>query len=447
MQLPREAQPMPTDSAPSPVDRLFGPLQRFLRLEAASGVLLLGAAVLAFAWANSPVAATYEAFWSTPVGVRIGSLALEKSLLLWVNDGLMAIFFFVVGLEIKRELTAGELRDPRGAALPLLCALGGMLVPALVFMAFNAGQATLRGWAIPAATDIAFAVGVLALLGSRAPLGLKIFLTALAIADDLGAVVVIALFYTSDLDTAALAAAALALAAALSLNRLGVRAPFPYALVGAALWLAMLKSGVHATVAGVLLAFAIPSRAGLAAESFAARVRALIARLERTPHERADVLHELAQGCVQAQAPLARIEHALAPYTTLLVMPVFALANAGVALPGDAGTALASPVAVGVALGLLIGKPLGIAGAAWLAVRSGAATLPAGVSWRHLRGAACLAGIGFTMSLFIAGLAFGGGEHGGAGTPSEHLDAAKLGILGGSLLSGALGWKLLARAR
>jgi NhaA family Na+:H+ antiporter len=302
---------MHPNGARSPLERLLGPLQRFLRVEAASGVLLLGAALVAFAWANSPWAANYEAFWRTALGVRVGSFVLEKPLLLWVNDGLMALFFFVVGLEIKRELTAGELRDPRRAALPLLCALGGMLAPALVYVAFNVGQETVRGWAIPAATDIAFAVCVLALLGSRAPLGLKIFLTALAIADDLGAVAVIALFYTSDLDTAALVAAALASVAAFSLNRLGVRSPLPYALVGAALWLATLKSGVHATVAGVLLAFAIPSRAELVPESFAARVRALLARFERTPEERADVVHELARGCVQAGSPLERIEHAL----------------------------------------------------------------------------------------------------------------------------------------
>ena len=427
-----------------PVDRLLGPLQRFLRLEAASGVMLLSAAALAFVWANSPWAASYDAFWSTPFGVRVGPFELEKSFLLWVNDGLMAVFFFVVGLEIKRELSSGELRDPRRAALPLLAALGGMLVPALVYAGFNGGADTLRGWAIPAATDIAFAVGVLALLGSRAPLGLKIFLTALAIADDLGAVVVIALFYTSSLDFTALAAAAIAFASALSLNRLGVRSPLPYAVVGAALWLATLKSGVHATVAGVLLAFAIPSRAEIAAESFAARLRALLARLERSPEESSDVVGELAHSCSRAEAPLARIEHALVPYTSFVVMPVFALANAGVALGGH--VSLADPVLLGVGFGLLIGKPLGVAGAAWLAVRAGVASLPVGVSWRQLRGAACLAGIGFTMSLFIAGLAFGAGVHGEAATPSGQLDAAKLGILGGSLLSGALGWMLLARA-
>jgi len=435
------------ESPATPVDRLLGPLQRFLGLEAASGVLLLGAAAIAFAWANSPWAATYQEFWSTPFGVRVGPFALEKPFLLWVNDGLMAVFFFVVGLEIKRELTAGELRDPRRALLPLLCAVGGMLVPAAVYVAFNAGQGTAHGWAIPAATDIAFAVGILALLGSRAPLGLKVFLTAVAIADDLGAVVVIALFYTSELDKTALVAAVLAFATSFSMNRLGVRSPIPYAIVGVVLWFATLQSGVHATVAGVLQAFAIPSRAEIPTESFVARVRALLARLEGNPREHADAIHELARSCIQVEAPLTRIEHALVPYTSFVVMPVFALANAGVALSGGLGTALASSVTLGVAFGLLIGKPLGVAGAAWLAVRAGVASLPGGVTWRQLLGAACLAGIGFTMSLFIASLAFGGGAHGEAAAPSAYLDAAKLGILGGSLLSGALGWMLLARPR
>ena len=437
---------MSPEVAPKPVDRLLGPLQRFLRLEAASGLLLLSAAALAFAWANSPWAASYEALWSTPLGARVGPFEIQKPFLLWVNDGLMAIFFFVVGLEIKRELTAGELRDPRRAALPLLSAVGGMLVPALVYASLNPGGETLRGWAIPAATDIAFAVGVLALLGSRAPLGLKIFLTALAIADDLGAVIVIALFYTSELDVVALSAAAIAFATSLSLNRLGVRSPIPYALVGIVLWFATLKSGVHATVAGVLQAFAIPSRAEIDLDGFVARVRGLLARAERSPDERADVTHELARSCVQAESPLARIEHALVPYTSFVVMPIFALANAGVALSGSGASALASPVSIGVALGLVLGKPLGVAGAAWIAVRLGIATLPAGVSWAQLRGAACLAGIGFTMSLFIASLAFGGGPHAEPGHASAHLDAAKLGILGGSLLSGLLGFGLLARS-
>jgi NhaA family Na+:H+ antiporter len=418
---------------------LLGTLQRFLQLEAASGVLLLGAALIAFAWANSPWAASYESFWSTSLGVRAGDFELDKPLLSWVNDGLMAVFFFVVGLEIKRELTTGELRDPRRAALPLVCAVGGMLAPALVYAGLNAGAETLRGWAIPAATDIAFAIGVLALLGPRAPLGLKTFVTALAIADDLGAVVVIALFYTRELDATALVGASAAFALSLTLNRAGVRSPLPYAGVGLVLWFATLKSGVHATVAGVLLALAIPARAAIDEASFAARARELLARFERPREARGDVVRELARALDARESPLARIEHALTPYTSLVVMPLFALANAGVSLAGSsAAGALASPVALGVALGLLAGKPLGIGAAAWLALRAGVASLPTGVSWRQLGGAACLAGIGFTMSLFIAGLAFGGA--------STHLDAAKLGILCGSLLSGALGWALLARA-
>jgi NhaA family Na+:H+ antiporter len=438
-------EPVPAEQ-PTPADRILGPLQRFLELEAASGIALLAAAAVAFAWANSPWASTYQEFWNTTLAVRVGPFPLEKPFLLWVNDGLMAVFFFVVGLEIKRELTAGELRDPRRAALPLLCALGGMLVPAAVYAALNAGADTLRGWAIPAATDIAFAVGVLALLGSRVPLGLKIFLMALAIADDLGAVVVIALFYTSELDPVALVAAGVAFAISFSLNRLGVRSPIPYAVVGVVLWLATLKSGVHATVAGVVQAFAIPSRPLIDTTGLVIRMRERLLRLERRPEERADVVHELARDCDQAESPLARIEHALAPWTSFVVMPVFALANAGVALAGGSGASLLGAVPLGVALGLVIGKPLGVAGAAWLAVRAGVAQLPHGVSWSQLRGAACLAGIGFTMSLFIAGLAFGAGPHAEAGAPGAELAGAKLGVLGGSLVSGVLGWLLLRRA-
>jgi NhaA family Na+:H+ antiporter len=415
---------------------VLGPLERFLRLEAASGIVLLAAAVVALVWANSPWSESYGALWETPLSIAIGGLALEKSLLHWINDGLMAVFFFVVGLEIKRELVAGELRDPRRAALPLVCAIGGMLAPALFYVAINAGTPAARGWAIPAATDIAFAVGVLALLGSRAPLGLKVFLTALAILDDLGAVIVIALFYTSEIDAGALLAAGVALTAGVLLNRLGVRAPLPYAGVGAALWLATLKSGVHATVAGVLLAFTIPARAVLPAERFAKRVRELLARLERAPEERADVAHELAHSCTQAEAPLARIEHALAPFTTFVVMPVFALANAGLSLGGGA-LSLSNPIALGVALGLFVGKPLGITAAAWIAVRTGVAALPTGVSWQQIFGAGSLAGIGFTMSLFIGGLAFPG--------DADALAAAKLGVFSASLASGVLGFAWLSR--
>jgi len=425
---------------PEPVDRILAPVRRFMQLESSSGILLLGAALIAFCWANSPFAHTYEAFWNTPFGVRVGPFELEKPFLLWVNDGLMAIFFFVVGLEIKREISAGELRDPRAAALPLVCAIGGMAVPALAYIALNAGTPAVRGWAIPAATDIAFAVGVLALLGSRAPLALKVFLLALAIADDLGAVVVIALFYTGQIDTVALLAASLAFAGSVSMNRLGVRSPIPYTIIGVALWFATLKSGVHATVAGVLLAFSIPARAAILPLGLATRARMLLTTLERDGGGHEDAVRELADDCERAQAPLARIEHALVPYTSFVVMPIFALANAGVSLSAGLVGSI-DAIAIGVVLGLLVGKPLGIAGAAWIAVRAGIASLPSGVTWRHLTGAACVAGIGFTMSLFIAGLAFPAGSD-SAGS----LNAAKFGVLAGSLLSATLGCSILLGA-
>jgi NhaA family Na+:H+ antiporter len=382
-----------------------GPLRRLPPRDVAGGVVLLAAAVCAFAWANSPWAPAYVALWNATL--------VGKPLLLWVNEGLMTLFFLGVGLELKRERIAGELREPRRAALPLLCAVGGMAAPAAVYALLNLGSPTLRGWAIPAATDIAFAIGVLALLGPRAPFGLKVFLTALAIADDLGAVVVIAAFYASAPFWPALAAAGALLGAAFALNRAGVRAPLAYGAVGLALWAALESSGVHATIAGVAIAFAIPAHDGSRA----------------------------AAGGVARDSLLARLEHALRPLNAFLVMPLFALANAGVALHGAGADGLASPVALGVALGLVVGKSLGIVGTAAAVVHAGIATLPSGVGWPQLGGAACLAGIGFTMSLFIAGLAFAGDAQ------YAQLAAAKLGILGGSLASGALGCALLALAR
>jgi NhaA family Na+:H+ antiporter len=431
-----------------PVDRLLAPLRRFTRLEAASGIVLLGAAALAFALANSPWAEAWSALWQTPLSVRFGDLLppLEKPLLLWVNDGLMAVFFWVVGLEIKRELVAGELREPRRAALPIVAAIGGMLVPGAIYAALHWGEPTLRGWAIPTATDIAFAIGVLALLGDRVPVGLKVFLVALAIVDDLGAVLVIAVAYTSHIDPIALAGAGAALAASIALNRLHVRSPIPYAAIGLVCWLATLQSGVHATVAGVLLAFTIPARTRIDAAAFSQRLRDLIARFDASPAERAHLLESIGEASEQVQTPLERLEHAVAPFSSFVVMPVFALANAGVALEGGFGAALASPTTLGVVLGLVLGKQIGVTGASWLAVKSGLATLPDGVGWWQIHGASALAGIGFTMSLFIAGLAFGGGAHGEpVGAPSPELSQAKLGILVASIVAGAIGSTLLAR--
>ncbi len=425
---------------------LIGPFQDFIRSEAAGGILLLGCAVLAFAWANSPFAAAYFSLWETGVVVGVGGFEIAKPLLLWINDGLMAIFFLLVGLEIKREVLVGELASPKKAALALAGAAGGMAIPALLYVALNAGEASIDGWGIPMATDIAFALGVLALLGPRVPVALKIFLTALAIVDDLGAVLVIALFYTAEVSTTALWWAGGILVALVAMNRLGVQRTVVYLLLGVALWVAFLKSGVHATVAGVLLALTIPARRRIDAPTFLARAQDYLASFaaDATPGQRdptlqqTNAIHALESSCEAVETPLGRLEHALHKPVAFFIIPVFALANAGVALQGDLGALLGSPITLGIVLGLVVGKPVGVMGLAWLAVRSGIASLPAGVRWRQVLGVSALCGIGFTMSIFIATLAF----------PAQAalLDSAKLGILLGSLVAGALGWMLLARS-
>jgi NhaA family Na+:H+ antiporter len=424
------------------------PFQRFVHAESSGGVLLLAATLVALAWANSPWADSYHALWQLPVSVAVGSHALTETLLEWINDGLMAMFFFVIGLEIKREVLVGELASPRQALLPLAAALGGTIVPASLYAAVNVGGPGAPGWGVPMATDIAFALGVLALLGKQVPLPLKVFLTALAIGDDLMAVVVIALFYTSTISWVNLGLGLLFLLLLIGANVIGVRHPLVYSILGiGGLWLAFLLSGIHATVAGVLAAMAIPARTRLSRHEFLAKGRTLLDRfaevtLPDTPplanRERQRVTQHLEAALKHVETPLQRLEHALHPWVTVVVMPVFALANAGVALDRDLTAALANPVVIGVMLGLLIGKPVGIVGATWLAVRSGAAQLPEGVSWRQLLGVGCVAGIGFTMSLFIAGLAF---EH------SELLRPAKMGILFASTLAGTIGWLILRGVR
>ncbi|HEY5086161.1 MAG TPA: Na+/H+ antiporter NhaA [Gemmatimonadaceae bacterium] len=389
-------------------DRIAAPLDRMMQAAPAGGLVLLVCAAIALVWANSPWAHGYRALWDTPLSIGFGSPGARLTLQAVVNDGLMAVFFFFVGLEIKREVVVGELATLRRAALPVLAALGGMVVPALLFVALNATTHGTRGWGVPVATDIAFALGVLALVGDRIPSSLRVFLSALAIADDLGAVLVIALFYTATISLIALAAAAVLLALSIALNTAGVRAIWVYALIGIALWIAVLLSGVHPTVAGVLLAFAVPSR-----------VR---------PNKTA---------AAPTQSPLARLEHGLRVPVTFGIMPLFALANAGVSLRGG-GHLLSSPVALGVIVGLFLGKPIGISLAAWAAVRSGIATVPADVSRRMLFGVAWLGGIGFTMSLFIASLAFGASP--------ELLTAAKLGTFTASILAGTAGWLVLRHA-
>jgi NhaA family Na+:H+ antiporter len=425
------------------VERVMYPVLRLLRTAPAAGLVLLGCAVVALVWANSPWAHGYHAVWETPVTLRVGASAATLTLHAIVNDGLMAVFFFLVGLEIKREVLVGELARLRQAALPVAAALGGMVVPALLFLLFNAGEPTARGWGIPMATDIAFALGVLALVGSRVPSSLRVFLSALAIADDLGAVLVIALFYTAGVSWGALGAAGALLLLSLAANAAGVRSWVIYALIGVALWVAVLLSGVHATVAGVLLAMTIPSRTRIDEDALLAGARAALEDFDRacdpattvlSNRAHQDALYRLEVLSEQALPPLARLEHGLHGIVTFGIMPLFALANAGVSLSG-AGSVLDSPVAHGVLLGLVVGKPVGIALASWLAVRVGAAALPAGVTWRSLTGVAVLGGIGFTMSLFIAGLAFG--------SAPEQLTAAKLGTLTASLIAGVLGWSLL----
>jgi NhaA family Na+:H+ antiporter len=433
--------------AQMPTIRLIRPFQEFAAKETSGGILLLLCTVVALVWANSPWAHAYTALWHTLIAVRVGGFTLSHDLHFWVNDGLMAVFFFVVGLEIKRELLVGELTQPRQAALPIAAAAGGVIVPALIFAALNAGGPGAAGWGIPMATDIAFVIGVMALLGDRVPLSLKVFLTALAIVDDIGAVLVIAIFYTAHINGAALGLAAICVAVLLVANRLGVRHPLPYAAIGAVLWVAVLQSGVHATIAGVVLALTIPSRTVLAPFDFVSHGRAVLDHFERAANNESNVMRDeelqsaveaMEDSCEKVQPPLHRLEHGLHPWVTFLIMPMFALANAGVAFDSSFAANLSHPVMLGVMLGLLLGKPIGITAAAWLAVRSKLAWLPAGVGWAQIHGAGWLAGIGFTMSLFVAGLAF----------KSEGLlTISKIGVLMGSTVAGIVGSALLLRRR
>ena len=367
-----------------------------------SGVLLIAVTALALVWANSPWSETYFHLWETEVSLGLAARPVTASLHDWINDGLMAVFFLLVGLEIKRELLVGELSSIRQATLPLAAAVGGMVVPAVLYWLLNMGGEGARGWGIPMATDIAFALGVLTLLGPRVPVGLKVFLTALAIVDDMGAVLVIALFYTSTISWGAIGLAGVAMVVLLTMNRLGVRQILPYLLAGIALWAALLTSGVHATIAGVLLAVTIPSRTRINAEEFLRKGRSLLDDFESsetgdllvlTSKGQQEALYELDRNASAVQAPLLKLEHVLHGPVSFLIMPLFALANAGVSLEGVGG-ALIDRVTIGVIVGLLVGKPVGVMLFSWLAVRLRFADVPANVSWRDLHGAAWLAGIG-----------------------------------------------------
>jgi NhaA family Na+:H+ antiporter len=372
---------------------------RFFKMEAASGLLLIAAAALALIANNSPLSALYADFLDVPVVAGVGGVVIAKPLLLWINDGLMALFFLLIGLEVKREVLEGQLADPAQIVLPGAAAIGGMVVPALIYWFINRDHPdALGGWAIPMATDIAFALGVLALLGKRVPTSLKLFLMTLAIIDDLGAIIVIAVFYSTDLSGQALALAGLCVAALVAMNRLGVVKLAPYLLIGLVLWVCVLKSGVHATLAGVTLAFCIPLRPRHAAPS-----------------------------------PLKHLEHALHPWVSYGILPLFAFANAGVSLTGVNLDSFTHHVPLGIAAGLLLGKAIGVFGLAWLAIKLGLAALPQGANWNQVFGVAILCGIGFTMSLFVGSLAFVPGM-------SLYAGEDRMGILTGSILAAVIGY-------
>lgn len=384
------------------VQKLQAAIQDFLKQESSGGLVLMAAAVLAMIVNNTALASVYQGFLNLPIVIQVGPLEIAKPLLLWVNDGLMAVFFFLVGLEIKREIVEGELSTFDKAALPIFAAIGGMAVPAGVFVLLNMGDPeAIRGWAIPAATDIAFALGILALMGPRVPVALKIFLLAVAIIDDLGAIVIIAAFYTADVSTTSLIVAGIGLSFLMVLNLSGVGRIAPYVIIGIIMWVAVLKSGVHATLAGVLMAFTIPMRTK-----------------DKTAHA----------------SPLKHLEHELHLWVAFLVLPIFAFSNAGVSLGELSLSDVVAPLPLGIALGLLIGKQIGIMALCYVGVKIGICKLPTGVTWKQIYGVACLCGIGFTMSLFIGTLAF---------SDPDMLNAVRLGVLMGSISSAIIGFVVL----
>lgn len=428
------------------IGRVLRPMHQFIQREQSNGIILMAMTVIALIIANSPLFETYDAILHAKVGIVVGPFELKETVIHWINDGLMAIFFFLVGLEIKREIMVGELSSIRVAALPIVAAIGGATIPALIYVFFNAGSIGSRGWGVPMATDIAFALGCLALLGNRVPFALKIFLTAVAIVDDLIAVLVIAIFYSGGLNFYALGIGLAVLVALFGLNLFGFRRPSLYALLGVVVWLAFLKSGVHATIAGVLVALTIPARNRIDAPTFLAKARSVLAEFERgnddentpmlTDERQQSAVIELEEICEDVQAPLQKIEHRLHGAVALLIMPIFALANAGVPINTASLAGEGMPVVLGVVLGLVIGKPIGIMLATWLAVRLKIADLPMGVTWMHMLGVGILAGIGFTMSLFIASLGF---------QNPDVLNTAKTAILIASVIAGVAGSLLLTR--
>lgn len=424
-----------------PIEVITSPFIRFARMETAGGIVLLASTVLALAWSNSPWQHGYEQFFETHLSLRFGSFALTEKRHEWINDGLMSLFFFLVGLEIKREILVGELSSLRKAAFPFMAALGGMIVPAILYAAIVHDPDFRRGWAIPLSTDIAFALGLLTFFGSRVPLALRVFVTALAIVDDILAVAIIAIFYSNEIDYFSLGIGVGCVLVSAAMNMLGVRKPAIYTAIGIVVWWAVLKSGVHATVAGILLAFTIPSRTFLEKSEFLGQGRRLLDNLEAAPPnspEEHSILDTLEQKVQLVESPLHRIEHGLQPWISFLVMPLFALANAGVDVTHNITGAVKHPVSFGILFGLFVGKPAGILLFSFLAARTHLGVLPEDVSWRQIFGAAWLCGIGFTMSLFIDGLAF---------EDETLLSVSKIAILVASLASGICGCIVLASSQ
>ena len=427
-----------------PIERMLKPINEFLHQEASGGILLIIFTIAAMVWANSSWSDSYHHLWHTYLTINLGDYSLNYSLHHWINDGFMVIFFFTVGLEIKRELLVGELSSMQKASLPIAAALGGMIVPAAFYTIFNSGGEGAGGWGIPMATDIAFVVGIMALLGPRVPFPLKVFVLALAIADDISAVLVIAFFYTSQISVTALIVAAVVIVFLTMLNKLGTKRLIPYTILGIILWIAFLKSGVHATIAGILLAFTIPASSRYNTKRFSEKTKELIQNFDSIGEHGENVLLNedrqtsvmaIEESCEKILTPLQRFEHGLHPWVSFFIIPLFALANAGVTLAGlDIVEAITSPISIGIIVGLFIGKQLGIFAFSWAAVKLKIASLPEGVSWKKLYGAGILAGIGFTMSLFIAGLAF---------SDPALLDLSKIGVLTASLISGIVGYVLL----
>lgn len=426
------------------IRKILKPAIRFFQLEQASGLLLIAVAIVAIVWANSPLASSYFSIWSSKVSFGFGEFKIEKDFLHWINDGLMVVFFFVVGLEIKRELLIGELSSVKNAVMPAVAALGGMIFPAIIYFLINNTGEAAQGWGIPMATDIAFAIGILSILGNRVPFALKIFLTAVAIIDDLGAVIVIAVFYSTNISLMMLGAAGIVLIILIVLNYLQIKSPLVYILFGLVLWFLFLKSGVHTTIAGVVLAFTIPTKTRMNGKKFfdetsdalaEMKERGLVKDENRISVSVNEVLYTIEENCEKATAPAHRLEHKLHPYVAFFIMPVFALANAGVSLGGVSGDVI-NGITLGIIAGLFVGKVLGVGLFSMAAVKLGLGVLPTGSSLRQIIGTGFLAGIGFTMSLFIGSLAF---------NSQELIDFAKIGIITGSIFSGIVGYMILKK--